>query len=81
MPSHGCRNKGATAELLRAVLDAHPEAAARQNHVGSLPLHYLCANEGVTADLVRVVLDAHPEAAAQPYRSSRLPLLPGRARA
>eukprot|EP00746_Dinoflagellata_sp_MGD_P144848 gnl/MRDRNA2_/MRDRNA2_77549_c0_seq1.p1 gnl/MRDRNA2_/MRDRNA2_77549_c0~~gnl/MRDRNA2_/MRDRNA2_77549_c0_seq1.p1 ORF type:complete len:210 (+),score=15.78 gnl/MRDRNA2_/MRDRNA2_77549_c0_seq1:33-632(+) len=59
-PLNGCLS----VDILRAVLNAYPEAATMKDGIyGQVPLHYLCMNEHVSIEMLQMVLDAHPAAA------------------
>ncbi|OLP96887.1 Malonyl-CoA-acyl carrier protein transacylase, mitochondrial [Symbiodinium microadriaticum] len=63
---------GAEAEVLKALLDAHPEAAKEKHPTeGWTPLHYV---EKLSLESVRLLLATWPEAAHELDREGSLPL-------
>lgn len=63
---------GAEAEVLKALLDAHPEAAKEKHPTeGWTPLHYV---EKLSLESVRLLLATCPEAAHELDREGSLPL-------
>ena len=52
----------APVEVVRALLDAHPQGAQRMNNNRDLPLHE-AAHYKAPLEVVRALLDAHPQGA------------------
>ena len=51
-------------EVVKLILDAHPEAAAEKDNYDSLPLHH-AAECNKNLEVVKIILDAYPQAAAE----------------
>lgn len=66
--------KPASAEVIRLLADASPEAAAQANPAGLLPLHVAMARRA-PAEVVRALLAANPAAATYPNPRGVQPLI------
>ena len=74
LPLHWAVMKQASAEVVTALLDAHPEGAKVKDHPeGRLPLHW-AAEKKASAAVVTALLDAHRDGAKVRDRLDRLPL-------
>ena len=60
-PLH-CSANNKNLGIVKIILDAFPEAAAKKDGGGLFPLHIAVSNEN--PEVVKIILDAHPQAAA-----------------
>jgi hypothetical protein len=72
----------ASTEVIRAVLDAYPEAAGEASDSGSFPLHFMC-DYGCSVDSLRAIVQTGPGAASvlkqdRTFRRKPLQILNGR---
>jgi hypothetical protein len=56
-----CFRGNPSAESVRILLTAFPDAAKSPNTFGNLPIHYLCASEYPTVEAIRLLINAYPE--------------------
>lgn len=63
LPLHeACRYQGTKYSIVKAILDAYPQAIFEQTPKGSTPLHLITSFAADNIDVLRLILNAHPEA-------------------
>lgn len=79
LPLHIACECGTTYQVMRALVEANPEAIATQTHkTDDTPLHYLMRFKMATLSDAKLLLDVRPDAARLCDRVGRTPFLVGR---
>ena len=75
---HACKNKNATLNIVRILIDAAPDSGRSVSTEGWMPLHYLCQNKHVdeasAMKILKLLIEKCPEAVRHTDNRGRLPI-------